>query len=62
MYSIEDIQQSIQEWFYDASDSKETAKTYHEILAETEKQMEHRFDCLCEFLCEKCALNENEGS
>lgn len=41
MYSVDDMKSCIQEWFADASDVVEVAKTYNEILLETEKQMEY---------------------
>lgn len=41
LYSVDDMKSCIQEWFADASDVVEVAKTYNEVLLETEKQMEY---------------------
>lgn len=40
MYDINDMKNCIQLWFADAITCPEVAKTYAEILIETEKQME----------------------
>ena len=39
MYSVEDMKSYIQEWFSEALNSVEVAKTYHEIQQEAEKQL-----------------------
>lgn len=40
MYSVEDMKNFIQEWFSEALNPVEVAKTYHEIRQEAEKQLE----------------------
>lgn len=44
MYSVEDMKSCIQEWFSDALNSVEVAKTYHEIHQEAEKQLEYMME------------------
>lgn len=39
MFSVEDIQSCIQEWFGECMDITEIVKTYHEIVSETDKQL-----------------------
>lgn len=39
MYSVEDMKSCIQEWFSEALNPVEVAKTYHEILQESEEQL-----------------------
>ncbi len=39
MYSVEDMKSCIQEWFSEALNPVEVAKTYHEIQQEAEKQL-----------------------
>ncbi|WP_333792025.1 hypothetical protein [Muricomes intestini] len=46
MFSVEGIKGSIQEWFADASDVTEVARTYAAICTETEKQMEYSMEIL----------------
>lgn len=44
MYSTDDMRSCIQEWFAEALDVKEVAKTYHIVVAEAEKMMECAMD------------------
>lgn len=44
MYDIEDMKSCIQEWFSEAINSVEVAKTYHEIKLEAEKQLEYMME------------------
>ncbi len=41
MYGADDIKSCIQEWFAEALNPVEVAKTYHEIQMEAEKQLEY---------------------
>lgn len=41
MFSVDDMKSCIEEWFADASDCVEVAKTYHEVVLEAEKQLEY---------------------
>lgn len=41
MYGVDDIKSCIHEWFADALNPVEVAKTYHEIQQEAEKQLEY---------------------
>ena len=41
MFNVEDIRSCIQEWFADAIDCVEVAKTYHEVVLEAESQLYH---------------------
>lgn len=40
LYSVDDMRSCIQEWFAEALNPVEVAKTYHEIQQEAEKQLE----------------------
>lgn len=40
MYSVDDMKSCIQEWFSEALNPVEVAKTYHEVQQEVEKQLE----------------------
>lgn len=40
MHSIDNMKSCIQEWFAEALNPVEVAKTYHEIQQETQKQLE----------------------
>lgn len=42
--SMDSIKSCIQEWFADADDAAEVARTYHEILMESDKQMEYMME------------------
>lgn len=44
MHSVEYMKGSIQEWFADASDPVEVARTYAAICTETEKQLEYMME------------------
>lgn len=55
MYDVDDIKSCIHEWFADALNPVEVAKTYHEIQQEAEKQLE----CMMkQYISE---LNDNLG-
>lgn len=41
MFSVDDMKSMIEEWFADASDCIEVAKTYHEVVWEAEKQLDY---------------------
>lgn len=44
MYSTDDMKSCIQEWFSEALDTKEVARTYHVVVSEAEKMMENQMD------------------
>ncbi len=44
MFSISDMESCIEEWFADADDVKEVAKTYAVIIINTEKQLNFMMD------------------
>lgn len=46
MFSVENMKGSIREWFADASDPVEVARTYAAICTETEKQLEYAMEQL----------------
>lgn len=41
MRCVDDMRNYIQEWFADAGDHIEVAKTYHEVISEAERQLEY---------------------
>lgn len=44
MYSVDDMKSCIREWFSEALNPVEVAKTYHEVQQEAEKQLEYMME------------------
>ena len=44
MQSVDDMKSYIQEWFSEATNAVEVARTYSEIQKESEKQLEYMMD------------------
>lgn len=57
MYSSDDIKDCIQEWFSEALDTKEVARTYHIVVAEAEKQMEKQM----EYMMDECQKGDSQN-